>query len=171
MPTSDLNTHKHAQTHIIHMPHTTFLESSWWHRPLILALHLMRGRGRCVGWHEFKASLVYKVSSRSAKVTKWDSALIFFLNPKDSFCGIWVWFPPHCKPKLFEYLVPSWLSGKGDEEWPCWRMCHGWGRLRFQSLRSSPVPSVPPAHGLSAVSTPCLRSLLMNSNALEKPIQ
>jgi hypothetical protein len=41
----------------------TILSRAWWHMPLILCL--LGGRGRQIS--EFKASLVYKVSSRTAR--------------------------------------------------------------------------------------------------------
>jgi hypothetical protein len=42
----------------------------WWHMPLVLAL----GRQRQADLYEFKTSLVYIANSRSARVTRRDSA-------------------------------------------------------------------------------------------------
>ena len=46
-----------------------FIAGQWWHRPLIPALRRQRWVGLC----EFKASLVYRASLRTAKTTQRNS--------------------------------------------------------------------------------------------------
>ena len=46
--------------------HTVIVSRRWWHTPVILAL----GRQRQPDLYDFKASLVYRMSSRTARATQ-----------------------------------------------------------------------------------------------------
>jgi hypothetical protein len=52
----------------LHKEMRKFSARRWWRTPLIPALENLGGRGRRIS--EFEASLVYKVSSRTARATR-----------------------------------------------------------------------------------------------------
>lgn len=64
------HTHTYTSTYI-HTIHAIFFkELLWWYTHTLNLSTSLGGRERQVGFHEFKTSLIYKESSRSAKPTK-----------------------------------------------------------------------------------------------------
>lgn len=171
-------THTCTNTHIhmshTHMPHTIFFRVTVVAQ-IFNSSTLLDKRKREVCQHKFKTSLVYKVSFRSVKVTKWDSALkkkiqkilcvVFECDswPPVSLSCLNSWSPAGCLGRIM----------RNDFVGEC--VSHGWERLRFQSLWPSPVHLVHPACGLRcelwAVPTPRPSLHPQVSHPLEMPIQ